>query len=352
MNYLNHGSNKGEALGFSLETVRGLDRIMSTKKYSLLNFVVRCLLKHDPKRLGFVQSYYDLPKVIRYSVSEFEKMKKEYNNNVRTIREEVQFADKMVEELKGREDEAENWLCYRLFADHFKPFLEDADRRLEMVKDNFEKISAKASKCAELYGLKSKTNPEDILGLLNTFLESVKKHQEAYIRSEQAAKKKAELEHKLRSAKERSKNPVGDTAKTGLADTGMPSKAVNTKKICRDSIAKEQIDDKRVEPEVFNPILLTNDLNKGRQGYDIFQSTGVVRPTVYGATNVPLLRSQPSTNTGARPQARNRARVEVNNRYKKKDEKTEKIMEFSASKNGRTTKFQQETVNLSKLRLL
>jgi hypothetical protein len=326
-----------------------VDRIMSTKKYSILYFVVKSLHEQDPKRLAFTKSYMDLPKVMRYSLPEFEKSKIEYSRNYETIKEEVETADKMVLELKDNIEEAENQMCYQIFTDHFKPFLHDADRRLEMIKDNFEKIKSKASKCAELYGLKTSSSPEEVLLLLHSFLESVRKHQETLERLENAAKRKAEYEMKRQIGKESSK-AIGDLAINHGKGNQIPKakqEMINLEQPNRGNLDKEIS-----EGEVVNTNLITSDLSKSQRGHTIYQPPGTVRPTAYGGPVVPILKPKDQAGAGARPQAANRKRVAVNDQYKKKDEKSEKIIEFSSSKLNRTTKFQRETVNLSRISLL
>ena len=68
LNYLNYGSNKAEAAGFSLDTVRTVDKVLSSKKYSLLSLVVKSIYSSDARRLSFLEQYNDLPKVMTFNL--------------------------------------------------------------------------------------------------------------------------------------------------------------------------------------------------------------------------------------------------------------------------------------------
>lgn len=328
-----------------------VDRIMSTRKYSILYFVVKSLHEQDPKRLSFTQNYSDITRAMRYSLSDFEKSKLEYTKSFEKVRDEVEIADKLVQDLKDNPEETENHMTYQLFIDNFKPFLQDADRRLELVNDSFNKIKAKASKCAEFYGLKPSSTPEEILSILNSFLESLRKHHDTIIRAEQAAKRKAELELKKQLIKETSK--TGGPKKV-IDASEKPEKPKLIKEADEGAIAPTNSQNpikESPEGEVITPNLATSDLSKSNRGHTVYHPPGIIRPTGHGGPIVPVLRPQNQAGGGSRPQAANRKRVAVNDQYKKKEEKAEKILEFSSSKISRTTKFQRETVNLSKISL-
>jgi hypothetical protein len=337
-----------------LETVKSVDRILSAKKYSLLFFVVKCLQRHDPRRLSFTQSYTDLPKVMRYTIPDFEKMKNEFSRNAETLREEVSYAERLVEELKDSPEERATHDCYLIFVQQFKPFLEEADHKLDTIADNFEKIKTKASKCAELYGLKLSCSPDEILKLLQAFLESVRRHQETLVKQELVAKRKAANEEKKKPSTKDSKKTDSTSpkvrSKSPMKETTTPRKPDRPAATLMETMLSHLKEKRDRDGEVLSTNLATSDLSKSQHGHAVYQPPAFVRPTAYG-TALPILKLQPPSNTGARPQPNNRKRVAVNDQYKKKDEKAEKVAEFSASKLSRTTKFQRETVNLSSVGL-
>ena len=71
VNYLNYGNSKGDSLGFSLDTVKSLDKVMGKSKHSLLFFCVKTVQANNPAILKFLENYNDIEVVTKMEISEF-----------------------------------------------------------------------------------------------------------------------------------------------------------------------------------------------------------------------------------------------------------------------------------------
>jgi len=97
-NYLNFGTPKGKAMGFQMELLQSISTIKSVgkKKISLLEFLVRNILRNNPKVLKFTKelmvcdtaSKIELP-VLTTKVGEFEK-------GLEKVKKEVQRAEEQL----------------------------------------------------------------------------------------------------------------------------------------------------------------------------------------------------------------------------------------------------------------
>lgn len=82
-NFLNHGTNKGNASGFDLDTLVKLDDIKSIcKKLSLLYFILRNIDETKPKLLCFIYEFRNINKALKLDIGEVERRVKEILSNL------------------------------------------------------------------------------------------------------------------------------------------------------------------------------------------------------------------------------------------------------------------------------
>ena len=294
-NYLNHGGNKSEAPGFSLDTVRTVDKIQSNKKYSLLSLVVRWVYSSDLRRLSFVDQYSGLPKVMKYNLQEFEKQKTDLAKNVGAVEAELANADRIIQSLENRPDKIDEVRAFQVFKDHFAPFVEEAKFKLDCLQSDLDKIKSKASKCAEYYGLTANFPPDQLLTLVFTFVESVKKHYLAIVRQEQLLKKKTEYEQRMAG-----KLPNGQT-EAAFAGGRLPKPV------------RPVLKPKTRESVGHQPLVGLGQAMKSTLDKDATQAVNKPSQVTRQGQDIPIIRPQPQRPSRARP-----AQAKIDVKYKKK----------------------------------
>lgn len=324
---------------------------MSEKKFSLLHFLVKTFFEADRKRLAFVQNYEDLSKVLRYDLDEFEKTKNGFNTQVAIIQAEVKEAEDGIRMLAEDPQMESEILSFTAFRDHFKPFLEEAQKKLEMLQTSLDKIKNKAAKCNQVYGLPASCKPGDLLKLQDSFIETVRKHVTELTRQETKIKKKEEYEKKLKARQDAAGKP-----EKGHQNLNTNPKQPRTTVI--PSGIERNTDRILVQPDQggieSSPEVSSSGMSIKRPS-PFRQLRPVVRPTAFGGAagvNMPMISPQVSQTPGSRPQPNNRRRVAIGDQYKKKDGSGARPSEGTEGRLTGVTKFQRETVNLSNMILL
>ena len=294
-NYLNHGGNKSEAPGFSLDTVRTVDKIQSNKKYSLLSLVVRWVYSSDLRRLTFVDQYSGLPKVMKYNLQEFEKQKTDLTKNVGAVEAELANADRIIQNLENKPDKMDEVRAFQVFKDHFTPFIEQAKFKLDCLQSDLDKIKSKASKCAEYYGLTANFPPDQLLTLVFTFVESVKKHYLAIVRQEQLLKKKADYEQRMAG-----KLPNGQT-EAAFAGGHVPKPV------------RPVLRPKPRDPAVHQQLGGLGQAMRSTTDKDATQIMNKPSQVARQGQDIPIIRPQPQRPSRNRP-----AQTKVDDKYKRK----------------------------------
>ncbi|BFZ15249.1 hypothetical protein BsWGS_18289 [Bradybaena similaris] len=199
-NFINKGSNVGDAVGFRISS---LNKLVLTKsndpKMSLLHVLVEEAEAKDKNALEFVDEMQDdLHKIARFSL---ETVKTEFTQIKNTVKKlQGQLAASSDEEIKSQ----------------FGEFLEEADGDLSDIDDALERLNKQTTKLAEHYCENQNTfNLEEFLGAFREFCDRVKAcQQELESWRQQAEKaemrKKAheELLERRKSAQHTQKDPV------------------------------------------------------------------------------------------------------------------------------------------------
>jgi hypothetical protein len=324
-NYLNFGSNKAEAPGFSLDTIRTIENVKSAKKYSLLSLVVKCVYYSDPKKFSFLDTYEDLPKLLKYNLAEFEKQKSEFGKNIAAIDNELHNVDKLMKTYATKPEKQFEMECFQVFKDHFTPFVEKAKNQLDDLETELQHIKTASSKCAEFYGLTPNFPPDQLLKLVMEFQDSVRRNLSTIQKAEQAAKKKAEYEAKMKALQGvkpvpsiKPAQPRPSKLKPQPSDTNTDSDSVSS---------PLEVAEVKPHPRPIDP--------------DRLKNIQIVKPV--GATNVP-----PS---GPQRKEVTRARTKIDSKYKPKDmTKQQQPTELSPEKSSPQNHITAQQIRASTMR--
>ncbi|XP_059158848.1 inverted formin-2-like [Physella acuta] len=212
-NFINKGSNAGDAVGFRISS---LNKLILTKsndpKLSLLHFLVEEAESKDKDSLEFVDELLeDLQKASRFSI---ENVKSEFNQIKATVKKlQVQMVANPDEEIK----------------EQFGEFLEEADGDLSDIEETLDRLTKQSVKLAQHYCENENSfNLEEFLGAFREFCERVKACQmelESWKQqAEKAEMRKKAHEELLEKRKSAHKEPVplppGARLLPGLSGTG------------------------------------------------------------------------------------------------------------------------------------
>lgn len=214
MNYLNHGSKKQDSEGFSLDTVKNFDKVLSSKKYSLLQFTVETIRKSNPSILKFVDNYKNLGKAVKCSENEFESKIKEYKNNIEKIKAEIETCQQDLNKVSDSENmDPQVRKNLENFVDYFQDFLTTANRKMDEADEDSRQIKRVAVKCREIYGLSKSYDSKLFLNLLHSFIEKIKQKIRQIEKKEADERRKQEIEQKRRKMLQTNSGLVGSYAR-------------------------------------------------------------------------------------------------------------------------------------------
>ncbi|CAL1536506.1 unnamed protein product [Lymnaea stagnalis] len=212
-NFINKGSNAGDAVGFRMTS---LNKLILTKsndpKLSLLHVLVEEAEMKDKDSLDFVDELLeDLQKASRFSL---ESVKSEFSQIKQTVK-------KLQSQMKANPDEQING--------QFGEFLEEADGDLSDIDETLDRLSKQTTKLAQHYCENENSfNLEEFLGAFREFCERVKACQQELEswrqQAEKAEMRKKAHEELLEKRKSAHKEPValppGARLLPGVAGTG------------------------------------------------------------------------------------------------------------------------------------
>mmetsp|Transcript_17545 Transcript_17545/g.15385 ORF Transcript_17545/g.15385 Transcript_17545/m.15385 type:complete len:124 (+) Transcript_17545:2416-2787(+) len=79
VNFINFGTNKGNAPGFTLDVFGSLDSLKGYDKKTNINYLlVKSIKESDESYLSFVNDFARFDKATRFEVGDFEKKQKEF----------------------------------------------------------------------------------------------------------------------------------------------------------------------------------------------------------------------------------------------------------------------------------
>jgi hypothetical protein len=140
-NFLNHGTLKGNAVGFNLDSLRLLEgcKGYDTDKTSLLKFVLGQLQKEDPGCLAFINEFDVCKAASLLSLADLEASVQKFSSSFRDLEEVLDI-------LETQEE-----LYLQTFKAKMREFKDEASGQLEELGDFYKDMERKLQTCSVVY---------------------------------------------------------------------------------------------------------------------------------------------------------------------------------------------------------
>ena len=189
-NYLNHGTNKGQQRGFTLDTLPLLTRVegFSDKSYSLIRFLMDTLELDRKVKDGAMK---DLELCDSAA-------KLDFDESVRRLTEMEKKVMLVESNLKDVEMDA--------FQKVMQDFVTMAQEKLSKLREQVEEVQGLSKRCCDLFAEKPKTPTGETLGKLAAFRKDMedgrRQNLMAKVKKEKAEKRKAEQQAKAQAKRQ------------------------------------------------------------------------------------------------------------------------------------------------------
>jgi hypothetical protein len=166
-NYLNGGTNRGCAHGFSLSTLTSLKMTRANapavagQKFTLMHFLVETLTTSHPTALAFAD---DLQYVALAARLDFASV----GGDVRIVERSLEKLQQQLVRFDGADGDA--LALTDRFGAHMRPFYDAHKDVPRDMRARLDGVTEKIAHLVELYGEKPGTKPEFVLGVFSTFL--------------------------------------------------------------------------------------------------------------------------------------------------------------------------------------
>eukprot|EP00435_Cladocopium_sp_Y103_P062666 s552_g24.t1 len=195
-NYLNHGTNKGQQRGFTLDTLPLLTRVegFHDKSYSLIRFLMDTLESDRKVKDGALK---DLELCESSAKLDFDESVRRLNE----IEKKVTLVEGSLKELKddAKTDKADGFQMV------MQAFVKAAQATLSKLKEKVEEVQVLSKRCCDLFAEKPRTPTAETLGKLAAFRKDMedgrRQNLMAKVKKEKAEKRKAEQQAKAQARK-------------------------------------------------------------------------------------------------------------------------------------------------------
>lgn len=157
-NFLNHGTLKGNAVGFNLDSLRLLDgcKGYDPEKTSLLRFVLKQLQQEDPGCLSFIHDFDICKPASILSMKDLETSAKSFSSGFRDMEEVLDIL------------ESQEQLYLETFKTKMRNFKDEASVQLEELADFYKDMERKLHTCSIVYA-EDPFKPEEFFSFLSAF---------------------------------------------------------------------------------------------------------------------------------------------------------------------------------------
>ena len=166
-NYLNHGTNKGNAQGFSLNILSQLNSIKGCDKNKtpLMYFILKSL--KDRSELNYITEFESCQKASKYEISDLDLKLSEFNKGFLLM-------DKAKTEANTKQDIKE----LKIFSNQIDAFLSSSSQQFEELKKAVSDVKKFFEQTLEYYGEDKNTKATEFFKKFTNFAEISKKADE------------------------------------------------------------------------------------------------------------------------------------------------------------------------------
>lgn len=160
-NYLNHGTLKGDAFGFNLNSLQLLESCKGydSDKTSLLRFVLKQLQQEDPSCLAFINDFDLCKPASLIPITDLEATVKGFSSSLQELEE-------VLDVFEGQQE-----LFLQTFKVKMRNFKEEARLQLDELIDFYKDMQRKLQTCSIVYA-EDPFKAEDFFGFLKDFSRS------------------------------------------------------------------------------------------------------------------------------------------------------------------------------------